>query len=109
MSRRIVGVLVVVCVLIGLSSVVLAAAAKAYQWTGKVVEITDSKIVVQKGDETWEIGRDADTKVTGDVKVGDKVKVQYRMVATAITAKEGAEAEADKPAAGEGKKDEKKE
>jgi hypothetical protein len=61
--------------------------ALAYQVTGPVVEMTDSKIVVKKGKENWEIARDAGTKMTGDVKVGDKVMVEYRMTATSIEAK----------------------
>lgn len=61
--------------------------ALAYQVTGPVVEMTDSKIVVKKGKENWEIARDAGTKITGDVKVGDKVTVEYRMTATSIEVK----------------------
>ena len=61
--------------------------ALAYQVTGPVVEMTDTKIVVKKGKENWEIARDAGTKSTGDVKVGDKVTVEYKMTATSIEAK----------------------
>ncbi len=61
--------------------------ALAYQVTGPVVEVTNSKIVVKKGKENWEIARDAGTKMTGDVKVGDKVMVEYRMTATSIEPK----------------------
>ena len=32
-------------------------AAKTYQVTGPVLEVTDTKIVVQKGSEKWEIDR----------------------------------------------------
>ena len=68
----------------------------AYQVTGPVLEVTDSKIVVQKGKEKWEVARDAGTKVTGDVKVGDKVTVEYRMTATSIEAKGGGKAKGKK-------------
>lgn len=61
--------------------------AMAYQVTGPVEEVTDTKIVVQKGKEKWEIARDANTKVTGDVKKGDKVTVEYKMTATSIESK----------------------
>jgi hypothetical protein len=61
--------------------------ALAYQVTGPVVEMTDSKIVVKKGKENWEMARDAGTKMTGDVKVGDKVTVEYKMTATSIESK----------------------
>lgn len=64
-----------------------SAAPKTYQVTGPVLELKDDTIVVQKGNEKWEIARDAATKVTGDLKVGDKVTIEYRMTAAAITAK----------------------
>jgi hypothetical protein len=65
-----------------------APMAMAYQVTGPVVEVTDTKIVVQKGKEKWEIARDANTKVEGDVKKGAKVTVEYSMTATSIAVKE---------------------
>jgi hypothetical protein len=49
-------------------------------------------VVVQKGSEKWEIARDGSTKITGDLKVGAKVTVEYRMTATAITVKSEAAA-----------------
>ncbi len=63
------------------------AAGKTYQVTGPVLEVTDSKLVVQKGKEKWEIARPADTKVTGDLKVGAKVTVEYTMSATSVEVK----------------------
>jgi len=65
----------------------LAAMAKTYQVTGPVLAVTDDMIAVQKGKDRWEIGRDSTTKVTGDLKVGSKVTVEYRMTATAIEEK----------------------
>ena len=44
-------------------------------------------IAVQKGKDRWEIARDASTKVTGDLKVGSKVTIEYRMIATTVDAK----------------------
>jgi hypothetical protein len=64
-----------------------AGSMKAYQVTGPVVEVTDDSIVVEKGKEKWQIARDASTKVTGDLKVGSKVTVEYRMTATSIDVK----------------------
>ena len=64
-----------------------AAKAKSYQVTGKVAELTDTTIVVDKGDEKWEIARDTSTKVTGDLKVGTKVTIQYRMTAGTVEVK----------------------
>jgi hypothetical protein len=57
-----------------------------YQVTGPVVELSDKKIVVQKGDERWAIARDGSTKVEGPLKLGSKVTVRYRMTATKIEA-----------------------
>ena len=70
-------------------SSVAFAGAKTYEVTGPVLEVNDSMIVVQKGKDRWEINRDANTKVTGDVKVGDKVHVTYTMSATDIEVKAG--------------------
>jgi hypothetical protein len=65
----------------------LSAAVKTYQVTGPVLEVTNDTIVVQKGQDRWEIARDASTKVTGDLKVGAKVTIEYRMTATAVDVK----------------------
>jgi hypothetical protein len=66
------------------------AAPKTYQVTGPVLEVTDTMIVVQKGQDRWEVSRDASTKVTGDLKVGAKVTVEYRMTATSVEVKPAA-------------------
>ena len=63
------------------------AGAKSYQVTGPVVEVTDSMIVVTKGKERFEIDRDAGTKVTGELKVGDKVTIMYTMTAKEVEVK----------------------
>jgi len=75
-----------------------AAAAKTYQVTGPVLEVTDTTVTVQKGKEKWEIERTKDTKVTGDLKVGAKVTIEYRMTATTV------EVKGDKAAKGDAKK-----
>lgn len=64
-----------------------AASLKNYQVTGPVLELRDDAIVVQKGKEKWEIARDKDTKVTGDLKVGSKVTIEYKMKATSVEVK----------------------
>lgn len=74
---------------LALSSTVFAAGAKTYQVTGPVLEVTDSMIAVQKGKDRWEISRDANTKVTGDIKVGEKVTITYTMSATDVEVKAG--------------------
>ena len=64
-----------------------AAGGKTYQVTGPVLEVTDTMIAVQKGKDRWEISRDANTKVTGDLKVGEKVTITYTMTATNVDVK----------------------
>lgn len=63
------------------------AAGKSYQVTGPVLAISDTLITVQKGKEKWEIERSAATKITGELKVGAKVTIYYRMVADEVEAK----------------------
>jgi hypothetical protein len=75
-------------VLAGLAAPGLAA-EKSYQVTGPVVDVSDTSITVKKGNENWEIAKTPDTKVTGDVKKGDKVTVHYKMTATSVEAKGG--------------------
>jgi cytochrome c1 len=69
------------------AALAFSGAAWAYQVTGPVLEVTDSKIVVQKGKEKWEIARTPDTKVTGDLKVGAKVTIEYSMTAKSVEVK----------------------
>ena len=63
------------------------AATKTYQVTGPVLDVRSDAIVVQKGADKWELARDASTKVTGDLKVGAKVTITYRMTAAEIEVK----------------------
>ena len=64
-----------------------AEQAKTYQVTGPVLEVTEGTITVQKGEEKWQISRDKSTKGAAGVKVGDKVTIQYRMVAADVEVK----------------------
>ncbi len=66
----------------------LAMAGKTYQVTGPIISVDDKTIVVEKGKEKFEMARDAATKVTGELKVGEKVTIEYSMTAAAITVKE---------------------
>jgi hypothetical protein len=72
------------------SSVALAGMPSTYQVTGPILDVKPDMITVQKGKEKWEIARDKDTKVTGDLKVGSKVTIYYRMKAASIEAKDAA-------------------
>src|SRR5438094_9654563 len=84
---------------LALTSAVFAAGAKTYQVTGPVLEVTDSMIAVQKGKDRWEVNRDSNTKVTGDLKVGEKVTVTYTMSATEVEVKAGKGAKKEAKAA----------
>jgi hypothetical protein len=77
-----------------IASAAFGATAKTYQVTGPVLEVTADTIVVQKGTDRWEIAREATTKVTGDLKIGAKVTIEYRMSATTIEVKPAAAAAA---------------
>jgi endonuclease YncB( thermonuclease family) len=80
--RKIMAMLVV---LVALLTITAYAAAKSYQFTGVVKTVQGDTFTVQKSPtETWEFSKDATTK--GTVKVGDKVTVHYRMIATDIEA-----------------------
>jgi hypothetical protein len=73
------------------------AADKTYQVTGPVLEVSDTSITVEKGKEKWQLARDKDTKVTGDLKVGAKVTIMYTMTAKSVEVK-GGDAKEAKPA-----------
>jgi len=73
-------------------AVAAAGQALGYQVTGEVKEVSDSSITVvqEKGKnkgEKFEMARDAGTKVSGDLKKGSKVTVEYTLSAKSIEAK----------------------
>ena len=78
-----------------LASVAIAAGPKDYQVTGPVLDVTDDVITVEKGKEKWEIGRNKDTKINGELKKGSKVTIQYKMTATSVEVKDTGKAKAD--------------
>jgi hypothetical protein len=80
--------LLIVCAIVLVASFAFAAGPKTYQVTGPVLELKDDLIVVQKGSEKWEIARGKDTKVAGDLKVGSKVTIEYRMTAATVEVKD---------------------
>jgi hypothetical protein len=66
------------------------AAAKSYQFTGTVKAADGGTLTVEKSaKETWQFELPKDVK-GGAPKVGDKVTVYYKMVATEIEAKPAA-------------------
>jgi hypothetical protein len=64
-----------------------ATSVKTYQVTGPLLEQTPNSIVVQKGKDRWELARDQNTKITGDLQVGSKVTITYTMVAQEVEVK----------------------
>ena len=90
-----------------LASAAVAAEPKDYQVTGPVLDVKDDVIVVEKGKEKWEIARNKDTKVSGDLKKGSRVTVRYIMTAKSIEVKE-AKAKGETKAKGDEKKTEMK-
>ena len=81
-------VLMFLGVLLIASPLVFAAGPNTYQVTGPVLEIKGDVVTVQKGKEKWEIAKDAATKITGDLKVGSKVTIEYTMKAVTIEFKD---------------------
>lgn len=73
-----------------------AMAAKTYQVTGPVVEVSGNTVTVQKGKEKWEIEKGA-AEFPATLKTGDKVTIEYSMTATKVAAKPATPA-AKKPA-----------
>lgn len=72
---------------VSLGTAAPAFADAYYQTTGPVVSVTDTTIVIQKDTEKREFFRTPDTKVTGTLKVGEKVTVRYKMIATSVEVK----------------------
>jgi hypothetical protein len=90
--RKIAAVLVVLVAALTLTAY---AAAKSYQFTGIVKTVQGDTFTVQKSpSETWEFTKDASTK--GTPKVGDKVTVHYKMIATDVEASAAAPAKPKK-------------
>jgi hypothetical protein len=81
-------ILLLASVMVLFAAVVFAAGPKSYQVTGPVLEITDDVIIVQKGKDKWELAKSPATNVAGDLKVGAKVTIDYKMTAEKITVKE---------------------
>lgn len=91
MIKRILSMLAAVLLL---TSVAMAAGPKDYQVTGPVLDLTDDVITVEKGKDKWEIGRNKDTKINGDLKKGSRVTIQYKMNATSVDVKEAGKTKA---------------
>ena len=102
MKRKLLSLIVAGSVALG--GVAFAASPSTYQVTGPVTAVDDSMITVMKGKEKFEVARDSNTKVTGDLKVGDKVTIQYTMTAKEVEVKSAGKTD---KAADKSKKDDK--
>ena len=91
-------------VLLGVATA-FAAGPKEYQVTGPVLDVTNDIITVEKDKEKWEIARNKDTKVNGDLKKGSRVTIKYTMTAASVEVKDAGKGKAEKK---EEKKEEKK-
>jgi RNase P/RNase MRP subunit p29 len=83
-------VLILVWMLSFAATSAFSAGPKAYQVTGKVLEVTPEMVKVEKGDDKWEIDRNAATVVKGDLKDGAKVTINYTMKAVHVEVKKEA-------------------
>src|SRR3954466_3139021 len=72
---------------IALTGAAFAGSPSSYQVTGPVTAVDDTMITVMKGKEKFDVARDSSTKVTGDLKVGDKVTIMYTMTAKEVEVK----------------------
>lgn len=89
-------VLFLACAFLFVATMAFAAGPKTYQVTGPVLEIKGDIIVVQKDTDKWEVAKDAATKITGDLKVGSKVTIEYTMTAKKVDVKEEKKADTKK-------------
>jgi ribosomal protein S1 len=86
LAPRLLAAAIVASLLVG--SIAQAASAKKYQVTGTVTELTDTLVVVTKADgERWELSRDKSIATDGELKVGQKVTIQYVMVVASVESK----------------------
>ena len=91
MSRRAIWIVIVAAVILGFAAGTFGA-AKSYQFTGTVKTVQGNTFTVEKNaKETWSFSTDASTK--GTPKVGERVTVFYKMIATEIESKGAATTE----------------
>ena len=90
--RRMLWIVLIVALVIAAFVAGGYAAAKSYQFTGTVKAADAGTLTVEKSaKETWQFDVPKDVK-GGTPKVGDKVTVYYKMVATEIESKPAATA-----------------
>lgn len=55
---------------LALTGAMFAAGAKTFQVTGTILEVSPTKIALQKDGDRWEIDLDPQTKVNGEIESG---------------------------------------
>jgi len=60
---------------------------RSYQVTGPLVKLNDEVITVAKGNEQWEMRRNRETKIIGQLVIGSRVTILYKMSAMSIDVK----------------------
>lgn len=63
--------------------------ARVVRVTGRVLELLDDRVVIQRGKDRLEIGLDDRTKILGALKVGARVTVDCRVRRGAVADKGG--------------------
>jgi hypothetical protein len=81
-----------VCVFIFVAVIASAAGSKTYMISGTITDMKGDVFTIQKDNTKYEMSRDAEAKVNGDLKVGSKVTVVYKMTATTIVVNENKKA-----------------
>ena len=83
MKRIVAGLAIVILIVLALAAGAYAS-AKSYQFTGVVKAVDSNSLTVEKSaKETWQFELAKDTK-GATPKIGDRITVNYRMVATEI-------------------------
>ncbi|MBN1474133.1 MAG: hypothetical protein JW914_05930 [Syntrophaceae bacterium] len=80
--------LLLICVIFLMAAVAYAAQDGVRKATGELVNITAESVVIKRGKGEMVIARDASTNVAGNLKVGEKVTVEYKMIATNVAVKD---------------------
>ncbi len=81
-------VVLLISIIFLMTAVAYAAQDGIRKATGELVKITAESVVIKKGKGEMVITRDPSTNVTGNLKVGEKVTVEYKMIATSVAVKD---------------------
>jgi len=81
-------VVLLISIIFLMTAVAYAAQDGIRKATGELVKITAESVVIKRGKGEMVITRDPSTNVTGNLKVGEKVTVEYKMIATSVAVKD---------------------